>query len=161
MARKKRVIYPGTFDPITLGHIDIVKRSLAIFDEVIVAVAKSPSKNTLFSFSERLQIAKKALSKLSSVKVVGFDGLVVDFALKCEASCIVRGLRILSDFEYEFQMALTNRKISSKVETIFLMAHHKYSYISSSLIKEAVRLGANLKDFLPSVSLKALQRKFK
>jgi len=157
----RRAIYPGTFDPITRGHLDIIKRATSLFDEVIVAVAENPSKNTLFSFPERLKIVKESVKNFKNVKAEGFSGLVVEFAKKKKASCIIRGLRLLSDFEYEFQMALTNRKISPSVETIFLMAHQDYSFLSSTLIKEAAFLGANLKDFLPPPALKALKRKFK
>ena len=157
----RRAIYPGTFDPITKGHLDIIKRATSLFDEVIVAVAENPSKNTLFSFPERLKIVKESVKNFKNVKAEGFSGLVVEFAKKKKAPCIIRGLRLLSDFEYEFQMALTNRKISPSVETIFLMAHQDYSFLSSTLIKEAAFLGANLKDFLPSPAIKALKRKFK
>jgi len=155
----KRAVYPGTFDPITLGHLDIIKRATTIFDEVVVAVAERPSKSVLFSFPERLKIVEEAVKNFKKVKVEGFSGLVVEFAKKKKASCIIRGLRLLSDFEYEFQMALTNRKIAPEIETIFLMAHQEYSYISSSLVKEASFLGANLKDLLPKPAWIALKRK--
>jgi len=157
----KRAIYPGTFDPMTNGHIDIVKRAASIFDEVVVAVARRSSKDEFFSYAQRLCIAKTALAslKLKNVLVEGFDGLVVDYARKKKVSVIIRGLRMISDFEYEFQMALTNRSIASDIETIFLMPSPQYSFISSRLIKEAASLGARLSQFLPQVSAKALEDK--
>jgi pantetheine-phosphate adenylyltransferase len=154
-------IYPGTFDPITNGHIDIIKRAAFIFKKVIVAVVKCPSKDPLFSYSERISLVKKATKAINGVQVVGFSGLTVDFAKKRKIKVIVRGLRMISDFEYEFQMALTNRNLAPSVETIFLMPHPEYSYISSRLIKEAASLGANLKMFLPSFVSKALKNKMK
>jgi pantetheine-phosphate adenylyltransferase len=155
----KTAIYPGTFDPITNGHIDIIKRASCIFDSVIVAVVKNPSKDTLFSYPERLSMVSGAIRGMKGVKTEGFDGLVVDFAKKKKAKVIVRGLRMISDFEYEFQMALTNRSLSSSIETIFLMPHPYYSYISSRLIKEAASLGANLKQFLPRKVLENLKKR--
>ena len=155
----KKAIYPGTFDPITNGHIDIIKRAVSIFDEVLVSVVKSPSKNTFFSYQERIALVKEVAKDIKGAKVQGFDGLVVDYARKRGAKVIVRGLRMISDFEYEFQMALTNRNLAPEVETIFLMPHPEYSFISSRLIKEAATLGANLKKFLPVGVLKALKRK--
>ena len=156
----KRVCYPGTFDPITLGHVDIIKRACCLFDELIVAVIKSPSKEVLFSYEERLAMVEGAVGSFDSVRVEGFEGLVVEYARKNDVSMIVRGLRMISDFEYEFQMALTNRKIASDIETIFLMPHPEYSYISSKLIKEAARLGAQVHELVPSVSSLALKDKF-
>lgn len=157
----KTAIYPGTFDPITNGHIDIVKRASYIFDRVIVAVVKNPSKNTLFSYPERLDMVSNVTRGMKGVKTEGFDGLVVNFAKKKKAKVIVRGLRMISDFEYEFQMALTNRSLSDDIETIFLMPHPYYSYISSRLIKEAASLGADLKQFLPRTAQSGLKKKQK
>ena len=154
-----RAIYPGTFDPITNGHIDIIQRAVSIFGEILVSVVKVSSKDALFSFNERTRLVKEATAKIKGVKVEGFDGLIVDFANKKKAKIIVRGLRMISDFEYEFQMALTNRNLAPEVETIFLMPHPEYSFISSRLIKEAACLGANLKKFLPPVVVKALKNK--
>jgi len=154
-------IYPGTFDPITNGHIDIIKRASHIFDKVIVAVAKVTSKDALFSHPERLDLVKRSTKGLKGVKIEGFSGLVVDFAAKKKVKVIVRGLRMISDFEYEFQMALTNRNLAAQIETIFLMPHPDYSYISSRLMKEAAVLGADLKKFLPKEVLKALKKKLK
>ncbi len=157
----KTAIYPGTFDPITNGHIDIIKRASCIFDRVIVAVVKNPSKNTLFSYPERLDMVSNVTRGMKGVKTEGFDGLVVNFAKKKKARVIVRGLRMISDFEYEFQMALTNRSLSDDIETIFLMPHPFYSYISSRLIKEAASLGADLKQFLPRTAQSGLKKKQK
>ena len=152
----RKVLYPGTFDPITFGHLDIITRACFIFDKVIVAVVKHPSKKALFSYEERLAMVKGATASLNAVKVKGFDGLIVEYARKNEINVIVRGLRMISDFEYELQMALTNRKLAPDVETIFLMPHPQYSYISSKLIKEAAYLGARVHEFLPAVSAHAL-----
>ncbi len=157
----KSAIYPGTFDPITNGHIDIIQRAALIFEEVIVAVVKSPSKDTFFSYSQRIDLAKKVTKGIKGVTIIGFDGLIVDFAKQKKIKVIVRGLRMISDFEYEFQMALTNRNLAPQIETIFLMPHPEYSFISSRLIKEAALLGADLKKFLPPLVSKALKNKLK
>ncbi len=155
----KTAIYPGTFDPITNGHIDIIKRAASIFGKVTVAVVKTASKDVFFSYPERLDLVRRVTKNIKGVEVSGFSGLVVDFARRKHAKVIVRGLRMISDFEYEFQMALTNRNLSPAVETLFLMPHPEYSFISSRLIREAGSLGADLKKFLPSVVLKALKKK--
>ena len=154
-----KVLYPGTFDPITLGHIDLIKRAARLFKEVCVAVVVKPSKQTLFTFPERLKLAQKSLKALKNVKVEGFEGLVVEYAAIKKINILLRGLRMISDFEYEFQTALTNRKIRPDIETIFLMPHPDYSYISSRLIKEAFFLGADVSFFVPSLVLKALEAK--
>lgn len=155
----RRAIYPGTFDPITFGHIDIIRRAAFIFDEITVAVVKEPFKDVLFSYKERLGFVRKTTKGIKKIKVEGFEGLVVDFAAKKNINVIVRGLRMISDFEYEFQMALTNRKLSSRIETIFLMPHPSYSYLSSRLVKEIASLGGNLNDFLPKVCIDALNNR--
>jgi pantetheine-phosphate adenylyltransferase len=155
----KRAICPGTYDPITNGHIDIIKRAALIFDEIIVAVAKNPSKETFFSYSERFNLVKQSIKSIKGVRIEGFDGLVVEFAKKKGAKAIIRGLRMISDFEYEFQMALTNRNLAGEIETLFLMPHPLYSYISSRLIKEAAFLGADLRRFLSPTVAKALKEK--
>jgi len=155
----RKVLYPGTFDPITQGHLDIIKRACCIFDRVCVAVVKKPSKNPLFSFDQRVSMVKEATASLKTVQVEGFDGLVVEKARKKKINVIIRGLRMISDFEYEFQMALTNRKIAPDIETIFLMPHPQYSYISSTLIKEAACLGADVTELVPAVSASGLQEK--
>lgn len=155
----RKCVCPGTFDPITNGHIDIIKRATIIFDEIIAAVVQYPSKKTLFSYTERLTLVKEALKDIKNVKVEGFSGLVVDFASRAGAKVIVRGVRMISDFEYEFQMALTNRNLAPHIETIFLMPHPDYAYISSRLIKEAADLGADLGRFLPKAVSAALKGK--
>jgi pantetheine-phosphate adenylyltransferase len=155
----QKAIYPGTFDPVTYGHIDVIKRAVKLFGEVIVAVAKNTSKTPLFSVKERVDFIKKAVKDIPGVTVVSFDGLVVDFASKNKTNIVVRGLRMISDFEYEFQMALTNRKFNDSVETIFLMPSQDYSYVSSKLLKEAASLGAKLSCFVPACVEVALKKK--
>ena len=152
-------IYPGTFDPVTYGHVDLIKRAQEIFSEVIVAVAHNPHKNPLFSVEERVRMLKKATVDLKGIVITDFDGLVVDYARKHKAKVLIRGLRMISDFEYEFQMALTNRKLSPNIETIFLMPQESYSYLSSKLLKEAASLGADLSCFVPDFVEKALKKK--
>ncbi len=157
----QKAIYPGTFDPVTNGHIDLIKRAVKLFGDVTVAVAHNPQKKPLFSVEERLKLLKESVKDIDGVTVVSFKGLVVDFARRSNASIVIRGLRMLSDFEYEFQMALTNRKLEDSVETIFLMPSESYSYVSSKLLKEAAALGADLGYFLPSCVEKALKKKIK
>jgi pantetheine-phosphate adenylyltransferase len=157
----QKAIYPGTFDPVTFGHIDIIKRAQEIFSEVIVAVAHNPQKSPLFSVQERVRLLKKATVGLKGVTVCAFEGLVVNFARKNRSPVLIRGLRMLSDFEYEFQMALTNRKLAPDIETIFLMPHESYSYISSKLLKEGAFLGADLSPFLPDFVETALKSKIR
>lgn len=159
MKKTINAIYPGTFDPVTNGHIDIIKRAAAIFGQVIVAVVKDSSKSLFFPYSERLDMVRETTEGIKGIKVEGFSGLVVDYACKKKVKIIVRGLRMISDFEYEFQMALTNSTLCPTVETVFLMPHPEYSYISSRLIKEAAFLGADLKKFLPSIVITALKQK--
>jgi pantetheine-phosphate adenylyltransferase len=155
----QKAIYPGTFDPVTYGHIDLIKRAQEIFSEVVVAVAHNSHKRPIFSARERVAMLKKAVSGMEGVVVDEFDGLVVDYARKKKIKVLIRGLRMISDFEYEFQMALTNRRISSEVETIFLMPQESYSYLSSKLLKEAASLGADLSMFVPDFVEKALKKK--
>ncbi|RJO65509.1 MAG: pantetheine-phosphate adenylyltransferase [Candidatus Omnitrophota bacterium] len=154
-----KAIYPGTFDPLTYGHIDIIRRAREIFPEIIVAVAKNPGKKPLFSVKERVRMLKEATAGISGVIVTEFDGLVVQFARRHNAKVLIRGIRMISDFEYEFQMALTNRKLASDVETIFLMPHEAFSYLSSKLLKEAASLGADLSSFVPKAIERSLKRK--
>ncbi|TAM38719.1 pantetheine-phosphate adenylyltransferase, partial [bacterium] len=150
---------PGTFDPVTNGHIDLINRAHEIFHDVIVAVAHNPHKKPVFSVAERVAMLKQATLGMDGVTVTHFDGLVVDFARSMKTKVLVRGLRMLSDFEYEFQMALTNRKLAGDIETIFLMPHESYSYLSAKLIKEAAVLGADLSAFVPDFVARALEKK--
>lgn len=158
---KRKAVYPGTFDPITYGHLDLLKRATKIFDEVVVAVAHSVNKAPLFSVDERVSMVKKAVAGIENVKVDDFNCLVVDYMMKVEARTIIRGIRMISDFEFEFQMALTNRQLNSEVETIFMMPHESYCYLSSKLIKEAVMLGADVKQFVPKEIAEALTNKLR
>jgi pantetheine-phosphate adenylyltransferase len=157
----QKAIYAGSFDPVTYGHIDLIKRAQEIFSEVIVAVAHNPQKKPLFSVKERVGMLEKATAGIAGIQVDDFKGLVVDYARRQKARVLIRGLRMLSDFEYEFQMALTNRKLADDIETIFLMPHESYSYLSSKLLKEAAPLGADLSSFVPGFVEKALKAKFK
>ncbi|MGH7354857.1 MAG: pantetheine-phosphate adenylyltransferase [Candidatus Rokuibacteriota bacterium] len=156
----KRAVYPGMFDPMHNGHLDLIQRSLQIFDELIVAVVANPSKQPLFSVSERLEMIDEATANLSNLRIVAFDGLLIDLVARERADCIVRGLRAISDFEYEFQMALMNRKLRSTVETVFLMPHEKYTYIASRLIKEVASFGASVTGLVPPIVEKRLAEKF-
>jgi len=155
----QRAIYPGSFDPVTYGHIDIIKRAQEIFSELIVAVAHNPQKEPLFTVKERIDMLTKATRDLKEIVIDDFDGLVVDYARKKKINVIIRGVRMISDFEYEFQMALTNRKLSPDIETIFLMPQESYSYLSSRLLKETASLGADLSCFVPAFVEKALKKK--
>ncbi len=138
-------VCPGSFDPITNGHLDIIKRSAYIYDKVIVGVAKNPLKKTLFSLDERLLMVNDSLEKLDKVETKTFDGLLVDFAFKQQASVIIKGLRAISDFEHEFQMAHLNKKLNDKIETVFLMASHECMFLSSSAVKEIAMYGGSLR----------------
>ena len=144
----KTGIYPGTFDPITHGHTDIITRSLRMFDRVVVAVAPNPSKHPLFNVTERVEMVKLVMKDLPQIEVTQFDGLLVDYVERSGANAIIRGLRAISDFEHEFQMALINRKLAKTVETVFLMPSEEYSYRSSTIIKEVARHGGTLTEFL-------------
>ncbi|HKC96762.1 MAG TPA: pantetheine-phosphate adenylyltransferase [Methylomirabilota bacterium] len=156
----KRAVYPGMFDPIHNGHVDVIQRSLQIFDELIVAVVANPSKQPLFTMKERLEMIDEATSELSNFRIVAFDGLLIDLVARERADCIVRGIRAVSDFEYEFQMALMNRKLRSTVETVFLMPHEKYTYISSRLIKEVASFGTSVAGMVPPIVEKRLAEKY-
>ena len=155
MKRSRIAVYPGTFDPVTYGHIDIIKRAARIYDKVIVAVAHNEEKSPLFSVEERVFMLKDSVRPLKNVVVDDFNGLVVDYVKSKGSRVMIRGLRMISDFESEFQMALTNRKLSEDIETIFMMPNESYSYISSKLMKEAAGLGADVKNFIPK-KVKAL-----
>jgi len=157
----KRAVYPGSFDPITNGHLDIIKRASEIFDEVIVGVLVNPDKNGLFDINDRVNLIKKTTSDISNVKVESFNGLLIDYMRKSNANIIVKGLRAISDFEYEFQMALLNSKLDSSIETVFLMTSEKNSYISSSSIKQIAMFGGSIADFVPEIIVNDIVEKFK
>lgn len=159
MNKPKIAVYPGSFDPVTNGHIDLIERAAKIFDKVIVAVAHNRPKGVLFSVEERVAMLKDAVKSMDTVSVDDFDGLVVDYVKSVGANVMIRGLRMLSDFEFEFQMALTNRKLAGDIETIFMMPHEDYSFISSRLIKEAASYGADLKNFIPVKVAESLKEK--
>lgn len=157
----KRGIYPGSFDPVTYGHIDIIKRASKILDELIVAVIVNPGKLSLFSPEERLFILRKAVGSLPKVKIFSFAGLLVNFANLHKAGIIVKGLRAISDFEYEYQMALMNNKLNPKIETVFLMTSNQYAFLSSSSVKEIASLGGSIKGLVPPYVEKELRKKYK
>lgn len=156
----KLAIYPGSFDPVTNGHLDVLKRALKIFDKVIIAVGENPNKKYLFSVEERIDMLEKVTKGLN-VEIDHFSGLLIDFARKKKATAIIRGLRAVSDFDYEFQAALMNRKLDNKIETIFIMTRGMYCYLSASIVKEAASLGANLNGMVPRYVEKKLREKFK
>lgn len=152
-------VYPGTFDPITHGHTDIITRSLRVFDRVIVAVALNPSKRPLFDLAERVELVRLVTKDLPHVEVDAFDGLLVNYVLQHGAQAVIRGLRAIADFEYEFQMALINRKLDNHFETVFFMPSEDYSYLTSSIVKEVGALGGSLQDFVhPEVAARLQQR---
>ena len=143
-------VYPGTFDPMTFGHLDIIERASKLFDTVIIGVLHNSAKTPLFSVDERVNILKKATSGISNVEVVAFEGLSVDFAKSCHAGVIVRGLRLITDFEYELQMAQTNKKLAPDVDTTFLFTSKQYSYLSSTTVKEVASFGGDISEFVPA-----------
>lgn len=157
----KIAIYPGTFDPITNGHLDIVDRAVKLFDRVIVTIARNLEKKPMFSEEERLDMIREAVKQYKNVEVDSFDGLLVQYARTKQASAIVRGLRAISDFEFETQMALMNRKLDSKVETVFLMPNEKYTYLNSSIVREIARLHGDVTEFVPPVVRLSLERKLR
>ena len=146
---KVLAVYPGSFDPVTNGHLDIIRRGSRLFDRIVVAILRNPEKEALFGIQERRRILQRATSGIPNVSVDSFDGLLVDYARRRGARVIVRGLRALSDFEYEFQMALMNRRLDSSIETVFMMPSEAYSYLSSRLVKEVVRLGGSVAGLVP------------
>lgn len=155
-SQPRTVVYPGTFDPITNGHIDIIERAAAMFDRVIVALAVNSSKKTMFSEDDRFSLAIEALSEYGNVEVLRCSGLIVEFAREHGAVALVRGLRAVSDFEYEMQMALMNRKMCDEVATIFMMPHERYTYLNSTIIRELARYGADVAEFVPECVLRRL-----
>lgn len=159
----KRAIYPGTFDPITLGHLDVLARAVRIFDEVLIAVAQDSGKDAAFNVAERVQLIQDCLGKepwAERVRVASFEGLLVEFARKEKAVAVIRGLRAVSDFEYEFQLALTNRRLHPELESVFLMPRETLSFLSSNLVRELARLGAPLDEFVSPAVVQALRKKF-
>lgn len=154
-------IYPGTFDPITNGHTDILLRSLRIFDRIVIGIGPNPKKAALFSLKERLSMIQESIKGTPHVSMEAFDGLLVDFARRHDAKVIIRGLRAVSDFEYEFQMALMNRKLDSNIETVFLMPSEEYSYLTSSMIKVVASFGGDISSLVPKHVYSLLKEKFK
>ena len=161
MKTERIAIYPGTFDPITLGHIDIIQRGSKLFDRVIVTIAINQSKKPLFSVNERIEMIEDAKKEFSNVSVEKFDGLLVNFAFEKKASVILRGLRAVSDFEYEFQMALMNKHLHDEISTIFLVPNEKYTYLNSTIVKDVVKYGGNVKNFVTKFVEKKLISKFR
>ncbi len=156
---KRIAVCPGSFDPITYGHIDIIERTVGMFDELIITVARNVHKNGFFTVPERLEMIHDLTKDYENVVVDSFDGLLVDYVREKGALCVVRGLRAFSDFEHEFQMALTNRKLNDEYETIFLMTHESYSFISSSLVKELIEFGGDISAFVPPLVEQRLKEK--
>ena len=153
----RTVVYPGSFDPLTNGHLDVVERAARLFDRVIVAVAQNDSKQPLFTLQERQDLVRQTLASLPNVDVDSFSGLLVDYVIQRGAGAVVRGLRAVSDFEFEFQLALMNRKLNPRVETIFMMPKDTYTFVSSRLVKEIARLGGDVGQFVPPIIEKALR----
>ncbi len=159
----KTALYPGTFDPITKGHLDVITRGLRIFDKIVVAVAPNPAKTPLFDFGERLEMAREAISGepgMDTVEVTGFEGLTVDFARRIGATSLIRGLRAVSDFEYELQIALTNRKLALDIESVFLMPSVEFIYLNSTMVKEVAKHGGDVKNFVTASVHERLKSKF-
>ncbi len=155
----KRAVYPGSFDPITNGHLDIIKRGSNIFDEVIVAVLNNPNKTPMFNVEERVEMIKKIVNNYENVKVDSFSGLLIEYMNKQNINVIIKGLRAISDFEYEFQMALMNRKLDKNIETIFMMTNSDYSYLSSSIVKEVYKFGGAIDNLVPNIVLDKMKEK--
>ncbi len=154
-----KAVYPGTFDPITKGHLDVINRAQKLFSKIVILVAHHNEKNPLFTVEDRRKMIKESVRGMKNVKVDSYDGLLVDYAKKKNIRVVIRGLRAISDFEYEFQMALMNRKLSPEVETIFLVPHESFTYLSSSLIKEIIEVGGNISHFVPPVVNKFLKKR--
>ena len=157
----RTAIYPGSFDPLTNGHLDVIERAVKLFDRVVVAVAKNESKQPLFTLDERLQLVRRGVKHLPNAEADSFDNLLVDYVEQRSAQAIVRGLRAVSDFEFEFQLALMNRKLNEKVETIFMMPKDTYTFLSSRIVKEIARLGGDVSAFVPAHVRTALAKKLK
>ena len=161
MKSHRTALYPGTFDPVTHGHTDLVSRAARVFDKVYIAIAESRHKTPLFSLVERIDLARKALSDVANVEVVGFSNLLVEFVQQMDSGVILRGLRAVSDFEYEFQLASMNRHLAQEVETLFMTPDERYSFISSSLVKEIARLNGDVAEFVCPEVQQALRRRFR
>jgi pantetheine-phosphate adenylyltransferase len=157
----KKGIYPGTFDPVTNGHLDLVQRGLRIFEEIIIAVAPSPKKQPLFTLEERLRLIRESVKEYKHVQVEAFNGLIVEYAKARGGVAIIRGLRAVSDFEYELQMALMNRRLDMTVETVFMMPSEEYSFLTSTIVKEAASFGGSVRGLVPEAVVKALNEKFR
>jgi pantetheine-phosphate adenylyltransferase len=157
---ERLAIYPGSFDPVTNGHLDIIERGLKLFDRIIVAVLINPAKRPLFTVEERLELLRQSLAHLPNVEVNTSEGLLVDYAVQMKAGAILRGMRAVSDFEHEFQMALMNRRLNRKIETVFLMTGLRWIFTSSSIIKEAASFGGQIKELVPEVVYEKLKEKF-
>ena len=157
----RSAIYPGSFDPVTNGHVDVIERARKLFDEVVVAVAVNHQKKPFFSIEERLEFLREVTAPIAGVRIARLDGLLVEFAVQEGAQAVVRGLRAVSDFEFEFQMALMNRKLETSVETIFLMPKEEYTYLSSRIVKEIAQLGGNVGKFVPACVVKGFAEKLK
>jgi pantetheine-phosphate adenylyltransferase len=158
---ENRAVYPGFFDPITNGHVDIIGRGLKLFDKIIIAVLKNPKKRALFSTKERVALIQEIFAHERKIEIKAFDGLLVDFARSNQARIVIRGLRAISDFEYEFQMALMNRKLDEGIETLFMMPSVGYSFLSSRMVKEVFLLGGSVRDLVPGPVEKKLQEKLR
>ena len=156
----QRAIYPGTFDPMTKGHVDLIERACNLFDEIVIAIAASEAKNPLFTLDERIKIAEKIFESNEKVKVIGFSGLLVDLAKDNDAKILIRGLRVVADFEYEFQLANMNRAMMPELESVFLTPKEQYSYISCSLVKEICKMCGDVSEFVVPISLSELKRKY-
>lgn len=157
----RTAVYPGSFDPITNGHVDIIRRALRVFDKLIILIAYNPAKTSLFTVEERIDLIKAVIGDEPRIRIDSFSGLLVDYVKKEEGQVILRGLRAVSDFEYEFQMALINRRLDRDIETVFLMTGYKWFYTSSQLVKEAAGHGGSVRGLVPDVVLQALQQKFR
>ena len=161
MHKKRVAIYPGTFDPVTLGHIDIMQRALKIFDHIIIAVALNPKKDPLFSLEKRVIFIKEATKNLKNLEVLPFDNLLINLAHSKKASVVIKGLRAISDFEFELQMGLMNRTLDEKIETLFMIPSQEFSFLSSNLVKETARHGGDVSKLVPKIVFKELKKKFK
>jgi pantetheine-phosphate adenylyltransferase len=158
--KEKSAIYPGTFDPLTNGHLSIINRALKIFDKLVVAILTNPQKTTLFTLDERIYMIKEVLKGKPNIEVESFDGLLVDYVVQKKTNIIIKGLRALSDFEYEFQMAIMNRKLNREIQSVFLMTDYRWFYISSTIIKEAARFGGEINGLVPPLVCKRVKEKY-